>query len=220
VGLGYWLPALLVRAPDERLEGFLADLDRRWLPRIGFRDAGLRTAGRLGEPPPAESRGTSTGRWSRLFVELAELSYLSCYLVVPTGLACLYLAGFGAEADRFWVAVLLAVLPCYGLLPWLPTRPPRVVNGTASGRSAIRTLNLRVLEHGSVQFNTFPSGHVASAVATVLSVTVALPAGGLLLAPIAVGIAVGSVIGRYHYLADVIAGAAIALAAFGISRAI
>lgn len=153
-------------------------------------------------------------------MELVELSYLLCYPLVPLGFACLYLSGLRTEADRFWTAVLLAVFPCYGALPWLPTRPPRVVEGTAAGGSAIRTLNLRVLERASVQLNTFPSGHVASAVATALVVAVALPAAGLLLAVVVAGIAAGSIVGRYHYLPDVLAGAAIALAAFWVSRAI
>jgi membrane-associated phospholipid phosphatase len=220
---GYWSPALLVRAPDERLEGTLLDFDRRWLHRIGFRNVTLRTVGRTfkpGESLPAEARGMWTGGWRRLFVELGELSYLFCYPLVPLGFSCLYLAGLRAEADRFWTVVFLAVFPCYGALPWLPTRPPRVVDGAPAGYSTIRTLNLRILERASVKLNTFPSGHVASAVATALAVATVLPTAGLLLIVIAGGVAAGSIVGRYHYLTDVIAGTAIALTAFWISRAI
>jgi hypothetical protein len=218
---GYWSPALLVQAPDERLEGALLDLDRRWLHRIGFRDVRLRTVGMtFDKSPPAEARGMWTGGWRRLFVELGELSYLFCYPLVPLGFSCLYLAGLRAEADRFWTVVFLAVFPCYGALPWLPTRPPRVVDGAPAGHSTIRTLNLRILGRASVKLNTFPSGHVASAVATALVVATRLPAVGLLLTVIAGGIAAGSIVGRYHYLADVLAGTAIALSAFWVSRAI
>lgn len=192
--VGYWLPALLVGTPDLRFERVLADLDRRWLRFRGLE--------------------------SQVFMEFVELSYLFCYPLVPIGFSCLYLAGLRGEADRFWTAVLLAVFPCYGLLPWLPTRPPRVLEGAGAGASAIRRLNLRVLDRASVQLNTFPSGHVASAIATALVVAAALPAAGLLLAVIAGGIAVGSVVGRYHYLADVLAGVVLALAAFWVSRAI
>jgi hypothetical protein len=218
---GYWSPALLVRAPDERLEGALLDFDRRWLHRIGLRHVRSRTVVfEPGESLTAEAPGMWTSGWRRLFVESGELSYLFCYPLVPLGFSCLYLAGLRAEADRFWTVVFLAVFPCYGALPWLPTRPPRVVEGAPAGYSTIRTLNLRILERASVKLNTFPSGHVASAVATALVVAAALPAAGGLLALIAGGIAAGSIVGRYHYLADVLAGAAIALAAFWISRAI
>jgi undecaprenyl-diphosphatase len=79
---------------------------------------------------------------------------------------------------------------------------------------------LRVLGLASIQLNTFPSGHVASSVATALVVATPLPAVGLLLTAIAGGIAAGSIVGRYHYLADVLAGTAIALTAFWISHAI
>jgi PAP2 superfamily protein len=221
--VGYWSPALLVRAPDERLERALLDFDRRWLHRTGFRNVRLRTAGmtvKPGESLPAEAREMWTGKWRRLFVELGELSYLFCYPLVPLGFSCLYLAGLRAEADRFWTVVFLAVFPCYGALPWLPTRPPRIVEGAPAGRSTIRTLNLHILERASVKLNTFPSGHVASAVATALVVATSLPPAGLLLTVIAAGIAAGSIVGRYHYLADVLAGTAIALTAYWISRAI
>lgn len=194
--VAYWLPAQLVVAPDERFERVLARIDRHWL-------------------------GDRRSSGSHLFVELAELCYLFCYPLVPIGFACLYFAGFNAELDRFWTAVFLAVFPCYGLLPWLPTRPPRVIEPEAHTRfgiSAVRTLNLRVLKHASVQLNTFPSGHVASALATALVVAVDLPVVGLVLAAIAVGIAIGSIVGRYHYVADVLAGGAIGLAAFWGSR--
>jgi len=220
---GYWSPALLVRAPDERLERALLDFDRRWLHRTGFRNVRFRTVDTTLEPSgslPAQARETWTGRWRRLFVELGELSYLFCYPLVPIGFACLYLAGLRAEADRFWTVVFLAVFPCYGALPWLPTRPPRVVEGAPARHSTIRTLNLRILERASVKLNTFPSGHVASAVATALVVATRLPTAGLMLTVIAGGIAAASIVGRYHYLADVLSGAAIALTAFWISRAI
>ena len=46
------------------------------------------------------------------------------------------------------------------------------------------------------------------------------PSVGLPLGLLAVGIAMGSVVGRYHYAADALAGAALALLGFVISRAV
>ena len=81
-------------------------------------------------------------------------------------------------------------------------------------RSSIRKLNLAVLDRASVQWNTFPSGHTAASLATALAVGSDMPLAGMMLGVVAVSIASGSVVGRYHYAADAIAGAAVAVLAF------
>jgi membrane-associated phospholipid phosphatase len=145
--------------------------------------------------------------------------YLFCYPMVPAGLGCLYLAGLSREADRFWIAVLLSAFSCYGVLPWLPTRPPRVMDrGAAPSGGLIRRLNMHVIDQVSIQLNTFPSGHAAASLATALAVVARLPAAGLVLGVMATGIAIGSVVGRYHYAADVLAGLALAIIGFVVSR--
>jgi len=65
-----------------------------------------------------------------------------------------------------------------------------------------------------VQWNTFPSGHTAASVAAALVVATYLPLDGLIFGLIAVSIAIGSVVGRYHYAADAFVGALVAIAAF------
>jgi membrane-associated phospholipid phosphatase len=193
--VGYRLPALIVVRPDVAFERTLASFDRRWL-------AGDRVWA-LGERAP------------RVVVEWLELSYLFCYPLLPIGLAWLQLDGPPGAAARYNAAVLLAALPCYGLLPWLPTRPPRALapEGAALGRSTLRRLNRRVLNGASVQLNTFPSGHVATATAAAIVAGESLPVAGIVLGVIAAGITLGSVIGRYHYAADALAGLLLALAA-------
>jgi len=196
--LGYWLPALFVTTTNPAFERTLLTLDHRWLG----------------------TRNVITGdRARRPVIELLELTYLFCYLMVPIGFASLYGAGLREETDRFWTAVLVAVLACYGVLPWLPTRPPRVIEGEPTRSSGlIRRLNLHVLRAASIQLNTFPSGHAAASVATALAVGVRLPSAGVMLGLLALGIAIGSVVGRYHYAADALAGAALGLVGFVISR--
>jgi len=197
--LGYWLPALLVTSTNQVFERRLLTLDQRWL--------GIDNVSTIGERAP------------RRVIELLELAYLFCYPMVPIGLACLHVAGLREESDRFWTAVLAAVFGCYGVLPWLPTRPPRAIEGEPMRSSAlIRRVNLRVLGLASIQLNTFPSGHVAASLATALAVCVRLPLAGLSLGLLALAIAIGSVVGRYHYAADALAGAALALLGFVISR--
>jgi membrane-associated phospholipid phosphatase len=59
--------------------------------------------------------------------------------------------------------------------------------------------------------NTFPSGHAAASLAVALGVIGAVPWAGTVLLGLALGICVACVVGRYHYLIDVVAGAAVAL---------
>ena len=193
--IGYRLPALLVTGTNQVFERTLLTLDRRW--RVD----------------------TISSRAPHAVIEFLELAYLFCYPMVPAGIACLYFAGLGEEFDRFWTAVLLAVFGCYGVLPWLPTRPPRAIESTSTRSSGpVKRLNLRVLGVASVQLNTFPSGHAAASLATALAVGVHLPLAGLLLGVLALAIALGSVVGRYHYAADALSGAALAILGFLISR--
>jgi undecaprenyl-diphosphatase len=67
-------------------------------------------------------------------------------------------------------------------------------------------VNRAVLDRASIQVNTFPSGHAATAVAAALATAQLLPG---LLAPllaVAGAIAVSTVVGRYHYTADTLLG--------------
>ena len=189
--IGYWLPAMLVRTPNVAFERHLLQFDRTLFGPDGL-DAFARQA-------------------PRALLEYLELSYLLCYAVVPAGFVWLTVAGFEANANRFWSIVLLSSFACYGVLPWLPTRAPRAVEGTRPGRSFIRSVNLHVLDRASVQWNTFPSGHTAASAATALAVASDVPIAGIVLGVVAASIALGSVVGRYHYAIDAIAGGAVAV---------
>ena len=200
IPIGYWLPALLVTGTDPVFERRLLAFDHRWL---------------------GENVTSISERAPRLVVHLLELAYLCVYPMVPVGFAILYFSGLGEESDRFSTAVLLAVFGCYGVLPWLPTRPPRAIEGASVQSSGlVRQANLRVLGAVSIQLNTFPSGHAAASLATALAVGARLPLAGLALGLLALAIAIGSVVGRYHYAADALTGAALALLGFVISRAV
>lgn len=192
--IGYRLPALLVTGMNAAFEQSLLTLDRR-----------LRVTAIAARAPG-------------IVIEMLELAYLSCYPMVPIGIASLYVAGLPGESDRFWIAVLISVFGCYGVLPWLPTRPPRAIEPAPQSSGLVRRLNLRVLGVASVQLNTFPSGHAAASLATALVVGAHLPIAGVLLGTLALAIATGSVVGRYHYAADALAGVGLALLAFLISR--
>jgi hypothetical protein len=194
---GYWLPGRLFAAPNHRLERWLLGIDERLFSRL---------AALAGSGP----------RFLRTYLELA---YLLCYPLVPAAFAIAYqLQRDPAMAsDRFWRVILPAVFVCYGLVPWLPMRPPRALPTRADDADgSVRRLNLLVLSHASIQMNTFPSGHAAAAVASALVVGQLHLGAGLIFGTIALSISIGSVVGRYHYAADAVLGAAVAATAFAL----
>ena len=199
---GYWLPAQLPARHAPALALWLREFDRRLLDAHGLHRA--------------------IERAPRVVLELLEAAYLCCYVIVPAGLVWLYVAGESAEADRFWTAVLLGALPCYGLLPWLETLPPRSIERTTAiyaRHPTVRRANLRLLGAASVQANTFPSGHAAASVAAALAVASTTPLAGAVFLTIAAAIILGSVAGRYHYTLDSALGALAGVVGFLASRA-
>ena len=197
---GYWLCGLFYRGPMRGVERWLLDVDARLLER-----------GRLGRLASRMPRSAASG---------FELAYLLAYPFVPAGFGLFLALGGRARADDFWTAALIAAFGCYGALPWLQTRPPRALAGQRPLRAphpGVRRLNEAVLRRMSVQVNTVPSGHAATATAVALAVcSVSPPAGALLLAAAAC-IVVGTVLGRYHYAVDSLSGMLVGVAGWWIA---
>jgi len=195
----YQASGVFFLAPNPALERRLLHIDRQVLGRFGVLDA-YRAA------PTAVSG-------------FFELMYLLVYLMLPIGATMLVLGGQRASLDRYWAVVFAAELACYGMLPWLQSRPPRALEdepASGSRGGPLRRLNLAVLARGSIQVNTVPSGHAAGALAIALVVGGALPATAALLLAVAAGIILATVLGRYHYLADSILGVAVAVLMWAI----
>jgi membrane-associated phospholipid phosphatase len=206
---GYRLAGLFYERPDTALEGRLLGVDR-WL------------AERIAPAPRlrGEGRGEGRGRAVRLVIEWLEAAYLGVYVIIPLGAVVVAYAAPTGAVDRFWAAVLASGFVCYGALPWIQTRPPRVLE-TADllpVADGIRRLNLVILERGSVGVNTLPSGHAATAVATALAVATHAPAVGALFIVAALLIALATVVGRYHYAVDTILGALVGVTVWLLMR--
>ena len=181
--IGYWIPVPLV--PSSRGGGFEA-----WLIRT---DAAMRVA------------VDAMPRW---FAYLVEIGYLFCFPLIPIAFAVVWLAGSESEVARFWTAVLAAAYACYVTLPWLVSRPPRLIErGPADAApTAVSRANVFVLGRVSHHLNTFPSGHVAVSVAAAISAGRVEPLAGVVLGVIAAGVALGAVAGRYHFIVDALLG--------------
>ena len=198
--IGYWLSGAFFLRPMTGIESWLAGWDRFLFEGLG--------AGRVAERGP------------RMLLEYFELAYLTVYLLVPLGFGVAYWFSPYLDVDRYWTIVVSAELACYGMLPWIQTRPPRALRLHAAiedRRLAIHRINGLVLGLGSIQVNTFPSGHAAGSFATAFAVGLFVPSALPWFLVLAVSITVGSVIGRYHYAADSIAGVLVAVAVWGIA---
>ncbi|HUE87691.1 MAG TPA: hypothetical protein VMO26_16580 [Vicinamibacterales bacterium] len=99
---GYWLSGFFFRDPQPWLDAWLLRVDHalgaeRWVA------------------------------WTpRAMAEFLELSYAAVHPVVGGG--AIYAATFGTEAvAHYWSLVLTSALASYAPLPWLRSRPPRMV---------------------------------------------------------------------------------------------
>lgn len=147
---------------------------------------------------------------------ILEMAYALVYVLPPCGLAILYLNGRRDAAGQFVTVVLLTVLLSYAQFPFWPSEPPRVVFAgldLPSYNTIFRRFNLWVLGNYGIHTSVFPSAHVAGALSTAFGLRLAMPERNRvfrLFFGIAVLIAIATVYGRYHYLADATYGAVIA----------
>ena len=142
----------------------------------------------------------------------AEVAYLLCTPLTPAAFVVVWLNGSIEAVDHFWTAVLLAGFLCYVSLPWLVSRPPRLIEDALVDVPAIRRINVETLDRFSHGWNTFPSGHVAVSLAAALAVLPVSIAAGIVFLVVAAAIFVGAVWGRYHYSMDALAGVVVAIA--------
>jgi hypothetical protein len=188
--IAYWSSGLLFVKPRVSQERAL-----RWLDdRLAIRDISRRTP--------------------RLVAEVLEAAYAGVYLLIPLALLIDLRYSPSPDPGTFWSVVLITDFVCFAVLPWVQTRPPRAVEDAEPWVSSLRRFNLRMLGATSIQVNTFPSGHAAEGLAAALLVLSA-PA-GIVVAMLIAGLAVsaGAVLGRYHYLADALAGWVVAVVVY------
>lgn len=184
---GYWASGRLFVRPMPAAERALAAVDRA----LAIQNVAARTP-----------------RWMAEFLELA---YAGVYPIIPIALAISLAFVPGADPDRFWSVILITDYICFGMLPWVQTRPPRAIEGEPPWQARFRSVNLRLLGRASIQVNTFPSGHTAEALAAAILVLGAPPLLVLWMFFNAAAISAATVLGRYHYAADAIAGWLVAI---------
>jgi membrane-associated phospholipid phosphatase len=198
----YWQIGQFFLGPNAKIQEQLLAFDRWLLPGIARKSGTERTPGGF----------------------LLELAYVFCYPFVPLGLGAIYAAGLRSKVSSFWFVVLVSTYICYAITPFVPAFPPRALAGDQSptadppkDANKGRIFNLWILRHGSIHAISFPSAHVASALAVALVLLRFSPAIGLPFLVVAILISLGAVIGRYHYALDALLGAVTAIVVFLMS---
>jgi membrane-associated phospholipid phosphatase len=186
-------------APDHAMEERLSAFDHKVFQWLRTR--------------PAETR------IPRSIVAYLELAYFLVYPLVPLGVVVLYRTGLRTEVDLYWVVVLSATYVCYGCTLMIQARPPRLLIGHERfpmAKTAIRAANRAILDRASIQAITCPSAHVASALAAGLVLVHFQTSIGLLFVWVALSIAAATIVGGYHYVADVLSAGMVAICVFAI----
>ena len=190
---GYYASAALFVEPSAPLEAWLLGWDRRL----------------LGDP------ATRFVDWPRPVLAYLDLVYMFCFVLVPAGYVVLLTAGRTDLVDRYWTIVEGAELGSFAPLAFIQTRPPWVVERKAvPADRTVHRLASRMVETFTICVNTFPSGHVAGSLGVALGLIEALPIAGAIFLLLAASITLACIVGRYHYIIDAVAGAALALAMF------
>ena len=152
-----------------------------------------------------------------------EAAYLSVYVIGPLAIGTLYLFRRREEVDRLWVAFLLGLMLSYVQFPFWPSEPPRTVFSgfdLPSFLTPLRQLNLFLVGNYGIHSSVFPSAHVSGAVSGALMLRRVMSdrrwVRDVLLGS-AILIAVATVYGRYHYLVDALAGAAVGVVAYRLA---
>jgi hypothetical protein len=188
--LAYWTSGLLFVAPMPGVERALIEIDRRLQIR------------RICSATP------------RLLAEFLEIAYAAVYVLIPIALVIHLTAVGRPNAGTFWAAILITDYICFGMLPWIQTRPPRALESGEPWAAWFRALNLCLLGKASIHVNTFPSGHAAEGLAAALLV-IGAPAPLVVVMFLAgLSVSAGAVLGRYHYAGDVVAGWLVAVGVY------
>jgi len=196
--VGYYLAGRTFVAPMPRVERWLLAWDRRL----------------LGDPT------TRFANWPRLVLGYLDTVYMFCFALVPAGFATLAWSGHLDLADRYSTMVVAAELGAFAPLALLQTRPPWALERPARvPDDAVQRAAASFVRHATTGANTLPSGHVAGSLAIACAVIPTMPLAGTVFVFLAGSIALACIVGRYHYIVDVVSGAALALAVWAVVTA-
>jgi membrane-associated phospholipid phosphatase len=212
-----WLPIVFLFIAFREMELFVPArydlaLERGWikLDQIVLHDWGWRAA------------IEKTGPFIPFYLEFC---YVLVYGLAAFSLSCILFLNNRRAIDYFWAVYLTGTLTAYALFPYFPSLPPRyafVLVEPPQVITIVRTFNLAILRGATIHSGVFPSAHVSSAFSAVWALYFLFPQKRWLanvMLVYAISVSLATVYGRYHYIADVLAGFAVSLIALGVAFA-
>jgi membrane-associated phospholipid phosphatase len=146
---------------------------------------------------------------NRPALTVLEFFYFSYYIFVPLAPLLLYARNGRRALWSLWISGGVSYLICDLISPWFPSTPPRLLWPDFAMGSGAQAMNQFVLRRFSIGANVFPSSHVAGTLAFALC---HWHYGRRWFLPWALGIAMATVTGGYHYGVDAVAGLGAGLA--------
>ena len=145
---------------------------------------------------------------------ILHFCYAAFYPMVLLPPFLLFVRASREQFDRAMLELTLTLYICYATFALFPVAGPRYFWGAATGPEAgvpMARFVHDVLEGGSAYGTAFPSSHIAASWCAVAILVPTHPRLALVLSPIAVGLALGTVYGQFHYGVDALAGGLLAL---------
>ncbi|HTT69126.1 MAG TPA: phosphatase PAP2 family protein [Gemmatimonadales bacterium] len=157
---------------------------------------------------------------SPLLSSVLHACYLAHYAIIIGVPVWLFLRSGREACARALFGITLAFYVCYLCFAVFPVAGPYYALPAPTGPMEnlfLDRLVRGVLESGSSWGTAFPSSHVAASWCAVLMARRHAPWLAAVLAPVALGLAAGTVYGQFHYAVDALAGAAVAVACFALA---
>ena len=153
-----------------------------------------------------------------------EACYFLVYGTAAFSVAVFYFVHERERIDYFYLIYLAGTLGAYALFPFFPSEPPRLLYPHLAAPAITtwaRTLNLFLLRKATIHMSVYPSAHVSSVFSAAWALFLLQPKRkwlGVIALIYAISVAIATVYGRYHYVADAIAGIAISVLAVLLAR--
>ena len=149
-------------------------------------------------------------RWPNLVASfILHFCYASYYWIILVSPLFLFFRRSRESFERGGFILALGFFACYVVFGFFPVAGPRYFFGNATGPIAeVATARFEhwLTEGGSAIGTAFPSSHVAATTCAVFALWRDARKLALCIAPFALGLAIGTVYGQFHYAVDAVAG--------------
>ncbi len=155
---------------------------------------------------------------SPILNEVFSFCYFCYYLMIPVFLTSLFVRKDYGVIKRYLTAAAITYAVSFLIFSLYPVEGPRWhFEGQYLNKIdgyLFRHLVEMVIANGAVRGGCMPSSHIAIALVIMMFCFKHYRIWGWVLLPINIGLAIGTVWGRFHYVTDVYVGIAIGLAAY------